>query len=340
MTTFENRWLRALSLAVFFVSVSPSSKLQAQPVNVEAAKKEGRVFVYATVPPQAMEGLNKGFEKRYGIKVEYWRGSATSVADRALTEWRAGRPGFDVVEGNPGLQVILKREGAFARYTPPSSEKFPEQFKEKDGLMTAWRVTPLSILYNTDLVKPADLPKTLDDLLDPKWKNKISIPDPSSHTTTAQFFWNLQRFKGGKWLDFVKALAKQQPHLVESFAPVPNVIIRGEALVGIAYIKYVKQYKGPIGYVVLDRHFADPYYMSLGAKAANANAGKLYMEYVCSVDGQKATAEEGEFVLYPGIYPPIKDAEKVSPTIVFMDNPTEEEFKKLRAEFRQIFFAK
>jgi ABC-type Fe3+ transport system substrate-binding protein len=240
MTTFENRWLRALSLAVFFVSVSPSSRLQAQPVNVEAAKKEGRVFVYATVPPQAMEGLHKGFEKRYGIKVEYWRGSATSVADRALTEWRAGRPGFDVVEGNPGLQVILKREGAFARYTPPSSEKFPEQFKEKDGLMTAWRVTPLSILYNTDLVKPADLPKTLDDLLDPKWKNKISIPDPAQHTTTAQFFWNLQRFKGGKWLDFVKALAKQQPHMVESFAPVPNVIIRGEALVGIAYIKYVK----------------------------------------------------------------------------------------------------
>lgn len=329
----------AALLGIFLISCL-APPLQAQPVNVEAAKKEGSVVVYGTVPPQSMDTINKPFEKKYGIKVEYWRASATKVGDRALTEWRAGRPGFDVVEGNPGLQVILKKEGAFARYIPPSSEKFPDQFKEKDALMTAWRITPLSILYNTDLVKSGDIPKTLDDLLNPKWKEKISIPDPAQHTTTAQFLWNLRRFKGEKWLDFVKALARQKPHMVESFAPVPNVIIRGEVLVGIGYIKYVKQYKGPLGYVVIERHLADPYYMGLGAKAVNPNAGRLYMEYVCSAEGQKATAAEGEFVLYPGVYPAIKDAEKVAPTVVFMDNPTEEEFKKLRADFREIFFAK
>ena len=52
-------------------------------------------------------------------------------------------------------------------------------------------------------------------------------------------------------------------------------------------------------------------------------------------------AEEGEFVTYPGIFPPIKDAEKVAPGMVFMDNPSEEEFKKLMTvTFREIFFAK
>ncbi len=341
MNSLENRRWGSMWFFLLISFVVLAERLQAQPViNIEAAKKEGTVTVYGTVPPQSMDLINKPFEKKYGIRVEYWRGSATKVGDRALTEWRAGRPGFDVIDGNPGLQVILKREGAFARFIPPSSEKFPEQFREKDGLMTAWRITPLSILYNTELVKPSDRPKTLDDLVDPKWLKKITIPDPVQHTTTAQFLWNLQRFKGEKWLDFVKALAKQEPHLVESFASVPNVIIRGEAQVGIGYIKYVKQYKGPIGYIVMDKHLADPYYMSLGAKAANPNAGKLYMEYVCSAEGQKATAQEGEFVLYPGIYPAIKDAEKVAPNIVFMDNPTEEQFKQLTAEFRQIFFAK
>ena len=68
----------------------------------------------------------------------------------------------------------------------------------------------------------------------------VSVPpDPSPHTTTAQFLWNLEKFKGDKWLEYVKALAKQQPHLVESLAPVANVIIKGEAHVGITYIKYV-----------------------------------------------------------------------------------------------------
>lgn len=338
MKMLRNRWLGALGLAAFVLSSSDG--VRAQSADIEAAKREGKVVVYGSVVPQAMEDLHRGFEKKYGIKVEYWRGDSTKVADRALTEWRAGRPGFDVVEANRGVHLIMRDEGLFAKYIPPSSEKFPAEFKEKDGLITAWRMLPISILYNTDLVKESEVPKTLDELLLPKWKGKISMPDPSRHTTTAQFLWNLQSFKGDKWLDYVKALAKQQPHLVESLAPVTNAIIKGEAHVGITYIKYVKQYKGPVGYALMDKYLADPNYLGLGAKSSHPNAAKLYIEYACSAEGQKAIAGDGEFVMYPGIYPPIKDAERVAPNIVLMDNPTVEEFKKLRGEFRQIFFGK
>jgi iron(III) transport system substrate-binding protein len=310
----------------------------AQQANVEAGKKEGKVVVYGSVVPQAMEGLHQAFKKKYGIDVEYWRGDSTKVSERALTEWRTGRPGFDVVEGNRGVQLIMKSEGLFAKYIPPSSEKFPAKVKEKDALITPWRVLPISMLYNTDMVKPADLPKTFDDLLDPKWMGKISLPDPTRHTTTAQFLWNLQQFKKDKWLDFVKALAKQKPVLVESLAPVTTTIIKGEAQVGITYIKYIKQYKGPVSYIPMDKYLTDPNYMSLSGKAAHANAAKLYIDFACSPEGQKEIAEDGEFVLAPGIYPPIKDADKVAPRIVFMENPSEEEFKKLMTvTFREIF---
>src|SRR4029453_2571268 len=96
-----------------------------QAANVEAGKKEGKVVVYGSVVPQAMEDFHKGFEAKYGIKVEYWRGDSTKVADRAMSEWRAGKPGFDVVEGNRGVQLIMKSEGLFTKYIPPASEKFP-----------------------------------------------------------------------------------------------------------------------------------------------------------------------------------------------------------------------
>ncbi len=311
----------------------------AQPVNVDAAKKEGQVVVYGAQVPQAMEGVNKGFEKKYGIKVDYWRGSSTQVAERALSEFRAGKPGYDVVEGNRGVQLIMRDEGLFAKFVPPSSDKFPAKFKEKDGMITPWRALPISILYNTEMVKANEVPKTLDDLLSPKWTGKISMPDPTRHTTTAQFLWNLSKFKGDKWLDYVKALAKQKPILVESLAPVTTTIIKGEAAVGIAYIKYVKQYKGPVSYVLMDKYLTDPNYMSLSAKTTRPNAAKLYIDYICSAEGQKATAEEGEFPMLPGIVPPIKDAEKVVPGMIFMDNPSEEEFNKLMSTtFRQIFF--
>jgi ABC-type Fe3+ transport system substrate-binding protein len=335
-----NYWVTILAVAAL-AGVATHHDALAQAVNVEAAKKDGKVIVYGAQVPQAMKPLHAAFEKKYGISVEYWRGSSTQVSERALTEWRAGKPGFDVVEGNRGVQLIMRDEGLFQKYVPPSSAKFPAKFKEKDGMITPWRVLPISILYNTDMVKPGDLPKTFDDLLNPKWTGKITMPDPTRHTTTAQFLWNLNKFKGDKWLDFVKALANQKPLLVESLAPVTTTIIKGEAPLGITYIKYVKQYKGPVSYVLMDKYLTDPNYMSLSAKATHANAAKLYLDFICSVEGQKLVAEEGEFVMSPGIFPPIKNAEKVAPDMVFMDNPSEDEFKKLMGStFRDIFFGK
>ncbi len=338
MKNGKTLWLLFLSFTAIMLSAAP---LWAQAVNVDAAKKEGKVVVYGSVVPQAMDDLHKGFEAKYGIKVEYWRGDSTKVSERALTEWRAGKPGFDVVEANRGVQLIMKGEGLFTKYVPPSSENFPASVKEKDALITPWRVLPISILYNTEMVKPADLPKTWDDLLHPRWMGKISMPDPTRHTTTAQFLANLETFKKDKWLDYVRALAKQKPLLVDSLAPVTNMVIKGEAALGITYVKYVKQYKGPVHYVLMDKYLADPNYLSLGAKATHPNAARLYIEYACSLEGQKHIAEDGEFVFAPGVLPPIKDADKVQPNIILMGNPSAEEFKKLMSvTFREIFYAK
>jgi iron(III) transport system substrate-binding protein len=318
-----------------------SAPLRGQSLNIDAAKKEGKVIAYGTILPQVMDPIHRGFEKKYGIRVDYWRASATQVMERAVAEWQTGRPGFDVTFAAQSSQDLVKQAGALAKYTPPSAEKFPAKFKDKDGILTSWRHTPIGVLYNTDLLKAADAPKNLDDLLQPKWKGKFAIPDPTRHTTTAQFLYSLKKLKGDGWLDYVKALAKQEPLLRESFAPVPNDILRGEVPLGFTYIQYVQQFaKAPLGYVLMDKILTDTNDLGLGAKAANANAAKLYMEYMCSQEGQKLAADLGEFVLFPGVYPAIKDAEKVNANSIFMDSPTAEEYKKLSAEFRQIFFAK
>ena len=185
------------------------AEARGQAIDIAAAKKEGKVVVYGSVVPQAMEELHKNFELKHGIRVDYWRGSSTAVAERAQSEWRAGRPAFDVVESSWDVMALMKNEGIFVPYVPPSSQSFAEQFKEKDALITPWRILPISILYNTELVKAADAPKSLEDLLSSKWKGKISMPDPSRHTTTAKFFWNLEKLMGAKWREYVKGLAKQ-----------------------------------------------------------------------------------------------------------------------------------
>ncbi|HYA28437.1 MAG TPA: hypothetical protein VEI95_06425, partial [Acidobacteriota bacterium] len=134
------------SLIVLFFMQAHVSSLFGQPIDLNAAKKEGKVIVYGTVVPQVMEQINKAFEKKYGIRVEYWRGSATAVLDRATNEWNAGRPGFDVLEAAGAVHFIIKQKGLTAKFTAPSAEKFPAYAKDKDGLVTAWRTLPFGIL--------------------------------------------------------------------------------------------------------------------------------------------------------------------------------------------------
>jgi ABC-type Fe3+ transport system substrate-binding protein len=80
-----------------------------------------------------------------------------------------------------GTVSLLKRENALARFTAPGAANFPAQFKDNDGCSPRF----VSIFYNTELVKAADLSQDFDDPLQPKWQIRIAMPDPSRHTSTA-----------------------------------------------------------------------------------------------------------------------------------------------------------
>jgi ABC-type Fe3+ transport system substrate-binding protein len=342
MTQRTARALQKFILSLWAVAAfsAVASVARGQPVNLDAARKEGKVVIYGTIVPQVMTLIEKGFEAKYGLKIEYWRADATKVIDRVLTEWRAGKPGFDLVIGARGALLLGKEENIFAKFGPTNTASFPAKFKDVDGKLTAWRVTPVGVLYNTELVKAVDVPKSLDDLIDPKWQGKISMPDPSRHASTAQYLWNQNQVKGEKWLEFVRGLAKQKPLLLESYSTVPSAVVRGESQLGITYVQYAGQTKGPIDFAPVDKIFADPSDVALSAKALNPNAAKVFIEYLCSSEGQKRVAETGEFVLHPGIYPSLKGADKVMANMVFMDNPSAEQLAKLQSEFRQIFLSK
>jgi len=322
------------------VVVAAACVASAQTVDVGAGKKEGKVVIYGTMVPKVMAEIEKGFQTKYGIKIEYWRADATKVIDRVLTEWRSGRPAFDVVIGARGAIALGKRDNVYAKFTPSAAAKFPSKYRDPDGQLTAWRVTPVGVLYNTDMVKPADAPKTLDDLLDSRWTGKISMPDPSVHASTAQYLWNLEQVKKEKWMDFVKALAKQKPLLVESYSTVPTAIVRGESALGITYIQYTVQTKGPINFAPIDKVFADPSDAALSAKAINPNAAKVFIDYLCSPEGQKRVADTGEFVLAPGIFPAIKGADKVVASMLVMNDVSAEQLAKLQSDFRSLFVSK
>lgn len=324
--------LAAASLAL----VVPGASL-AQADLIAAAKREGRVVLYGSLT--TLEVVNKIFESRYGIPVEYWRAASTRVLDRVLNEVRAGRPQFDVVQTNSSPMMVLRSAGAFARYASPSYDALGPSTRDSQFLVSPqFLVIPVGIVYNTRLVRPEEAPRSLMDLLDPQWKGKVVMADPTLHTTTAHWLMELRRVLGNQWRPFLEGLAGQVGAYVESFIPVADRLVRGEFPVGLTYIRYVYQFGkegAPLDYVRLPVFLADGHRIALGARTGRPNAAKLYIETLLSRAGLLALAQDGDFVALPGVYPPLKDAEKLR--IVTMQDYDEAALTRAREELGRLF---
>ena len=307
---------------------------------VDAAKKEGgKVVVYGSLENDTMDLIAAALKKKTGLEVDYWREAANKVTDRVANESRAGRPLFDVVLTTDATMQIIQKNGFLAKYDSPSAHAFPKEVIDPN-LGPSYRKTLIGIVYNTGIIKPADAPKSLEDLTKPQYKGKVVIPDASQHTTTAQWMANLHKVMGGKEKadKFIRDLAATKPLLVPSLTPAGERITTGETPIGIAFVKNVVFYgkKGvPMDYVRLGKFMGDGQSISLAAKPLHPNAGKAFIDFFLGEEGLRLMAGIGEFVTRKGIYPPIPDADKIE--IVEMDDMDQKAFAEKMQEYRKIF---
>jgi iron(III) transport system substrate-binding protein len=306
---------------------------------IEAAKKDGKLVLYGTMQSDIFEPLQKLFFKKTGITVDYWRTSATKVMERALSEARAGKALFDLVMSTEDTQRIMLKEGILTKYDSPMAKDFPKE--AIDPLLgPRARNHIVGVMYNTSLIKPADAPKTLEDLVKPQYRGKLVMADPTLHTTTAQWLANLHKLLGKEKADkFIRDLAAMKPILVESFGPAADRITTGETPIGITYVYYVflnGQKGAPLDYVRGDyRLLGDASYMSLFHKAPHPNAAKAFIDFFLDDESMNIMAKAGEFVNRKGVYPPVPDADKIR--FVEMDDLGETFYAEKRKEFQKLF---
>ena len=166
--------MRRLAAIALIASLFVSNIAAAQDAKlIDAAKKEGgKIVAYGSLESNTVEPIIEAFYKKTGLAVEYWRASATKVMDRALAELRAGKPAFDVMVNNSGAIYVMKKEGVFAKYVSPAASAFPKDVIDPD-LGPVYRNTPIGIVYNKAEIKPADAPKSLEDLFIPSIKANL-----------------------------------------------------------------------------------------------------------------------------------------------------------------------
>jgi iron(III) transport system substrate-binding protein len=312
--------------------------LSAYPALAESAKEEGKVAFYANIT--AIQPIMEEFTRVKGVKGEYTRISTSKFLATVLTEHQAGKLMADVLQSPLPIMKLLKDKGVLTSYQSPAAASYPE-WTRKDDKIQIFGIEYVALIFNKELVKPEDAPERYEDLTDPKWQGKIVMANPSAHATTISWLIGLKEnvFPSERaWMNFVKGLAANKPMFVASFGPTPAPVESGEKLIAISMPKYIiTKAPAPLDWARIDQPLlGTPRGISVTATARHPNAAKLFVDYWLSRDAMKMLADKvGEYVLHPGVYPPIPgiDKAKVLPIRVLSDD----EIRHWGGEFKKIF---
>ncbi|MDP9416735.1 MAG: extracellular solute-binding protein [Actinomycetota bacterium] len=138
---------------------------------VKCAEEEGELSIYTSNTD--IDDLVEEFEDMYDIETSVYRGNSESVLQRVLQEQQARFFGNDILETNALELNVAQKEGFLSPYESKLREKVREEGKAEGW--TASRFNTFVVGWNTNLVKPGEEPKSIEELADPKWKGKLSM---------------------------------------------------------------------------------------------------------------------------------------------------------------------
>lgn len=277
---------------------------------VARAREEGSVTWYTgIVVNQLVRPVAAGFKQRYGIDVRFTSVTEAETVLRMRSEANAGQNLADLFDSSGAVFPPLLASGLVGQFQPSNAASFSPDMKDKDGYYTAIYSIYLTTGYNTDLVTEDEAPKSYDDLLDPKWAGKMAWADTPALSGPAGFIANVLNVMGDeKGMEYLKKLSKQRIiNLPGNQRVVLDNVIAGQYPIGLMIYNhqtYISQAKG----APVKAARTEPFVGHLGAiflakNAPHPNAAKLFIEYLCSQEGQTLVREAGYPPADPGIAP-------------------------------------
>ncbi len=259
------------------------------------AKQEGNLVVYSVWDVEHLKVITEAFMKRYpGIKATYWQGRNPEIVTRALTEFQGGQASWDVVLSDNAPPVI-RAAGAIQNYETVQKDVLYLH----DPTMPTVSLQIQALAYNTKKMKPADLPKSWEDVANPKYKGLIALDDPmragplSSMLSGLKTQWN----DDARFNRFVSGLKALNVPVHKSTSAMFRLVISGEysiCMPALLHDVMEELHKGtPVSYVKSVPPVLFPRQAGIYVKAPDPNAAKLFAEWLISEEGQKAIDSVG-----------------------------------------------
>jgi ABC-type Fe3+ transport system substrate-binding protein len=273
----------------------------------EGARKEGKLLWYTTlIVNQALKPLKDAFEKKYPfVQVEFHRADSEQLAQRMLAEYQAKRYDVDVLDGTSTI-VMLKKAGYMQRYSSPQLSAYPARLKDPQGYWSVPTVYFMTLGYNTKLVAANEVPKTLNDLLHPKWKGKI-IWSTSGGSGAPLFLGNTLITLGEeKGMAYLRQLATQNiAKSTASARAVLDMVIAEEFAIAINMFNYhavISRAAGaPVDWQAIEPVPGPVKTLGLAKNSPHSHAAMLLIDFLLSKDGQKIFQEADYLPAHPDV---------------------------------------
>jgi iron(III) transport system substrate-binding protein len=252
-----------------------------------AARAEGELMLYSSLTQDDQLRLAADFKQRYGVTVKFWRGSQAHILQRVISETRAGRFEFDVLETNAPQVEALAREKLLQRMNSPHfGAALLPQTLPAHGEWAPDRLNLLVYAYNTNAVRPADVPRTWQDLLDPKWKRRIGM-----ESTNVEWFAVVVESMGRKsGLDLFGRLGDNGVAVRTGHNHSAALVAAGEIALFLGIYSHdaerMKAKSAPVDWFVLEPAVVLPSAIAVSRRAPHPNAAALFYDYMLS-DGQR-----------------------------------------------------
>ena len=276
----------------------------------EAADKIGWVGpVYKELSDSLTKGFKEYYQKTYGKEVEitFVRPGGWPVCVDKVRAW-GDEPDADIFLGaGAPAHELLKQEGLIVPYKPKDYDKVPAEWhgmkvKDKDGLWTCFAPWIVTNLYNEKVLDRLRLPppKTWEALLDPMYRGSIVHTLPYASGTmheTVEII--LQAYGEQQGWAYLRRLAAQLSRFSTGSTDTTHIVNRGEGPIGIAQPQMNAMVARRDGYPVRDllpdKTILVPEAVALLKNAPNEATGKIFLDWLFSMEGQKYVLEGGYF---------------------------------------------
>jgi len=255
---------------------------------LDGARKEREVNVYTSLVTEDVTNLAAAFEKKYGVKLRFWRASSENVVQRIASEARANRFDFDLVETNgPELETIHRENLLLPARSPHDADLIPAAIRPH----RAWVGTRLNMFvqaYNTSLVRKDELPRTYQDLRDPKWKGRLGIEAEDTDWFGA-VVKDLGEDKGLKL--FREIVATNGISVRKGHTLLAGLVARGEVPLALTVYNHnaerLKRRGAPIDWYAIPPAYVRANGIGLSRKPPHPYGAILFYDFLLSEDGQR-----------------------------------------------------